>query len=545
MTISFTPYSSIKPFLPGIDTFLPDEDRDRIGSYQKYDEIYWNDETQFRLRVLEGEHPIYIPNARTIVDTTSYYLLKGLQITVEDPEANPGLNTALDDFLTRELFYPRFHTAKHAGVARGDFCLHITANPKKPKGKRLSLNSVDPAQVIPIYDPDDMDSLLRVHIFREFRDDDGQMMVKKLTYEYVGADTEGYIEGDDRRVSRVEGIYKLDQKWWGKQPTLVKTTLPYALLPKQITCIPVYWFQNIGWEGQQYGSSELRGFERLLQGISQAGSDQSAALALEGLGVYATDGGRPVNDAGVETDWEVAPGKVMEVPTGSYFRRVEGLSSMKPSMDHINYIESKLREAGGLSDVALGRVDVQTAQSGIALAIKFIPTLAKIEERDTAGLAKLQQLFYDWQNGWMPAYEAETPTGKIIPVIGGKLPEDRTATINELNNMLDREVISRAYYRAEMQKLGYTFPDDIQDQINEEVAASIISKTPPPLVQNAVDATDGTKPPPSYSGGSAPAAKSTLPKPTNQSNNKNKPNESSGTESGQSLQRQARGGKPQ
>jgi len=37
--------------------------------------------------------------------------------------------------------------------------------------------------------------------------------------------------------------------------------------------------------------------------------DQEAALSLEGLGVYATDGGRPV-EAGVETDWEVSPGKV-------------------------------------------------------------------------------------------------------------------------------------------------------------------------------------------------------------------------------------------
>jgi hypothetical protein len=157
------------------------------------------------------------------------------------------------------------------------------------------------------------------------------------------------------------------------------------LLPPSITTIPVYWFKNIDWEGQKFGSSELRGFEGLLRGVSQAGTDQSAALSLEGLGVYATDGGRPVDESGTETDWEVAPGKVMEVPTGSYFRRVEGLGSLKPSMDHINYLESKLREAGGLSDVALGRVDVQTAQSGIALAIKFMPTLAKIEERDQAG----------------------------------------------------------------------------------------------------------------------------------------------------------------
>lgn len=527
----FSPYSTVKPYITDPNSiWLPDDVRDRVNSYYKYDEIYWNDDSQFRLRVLLGEQPLYIPNARTIVDTTAYYLLKGLQITIKDPEANPELNDWVNKLIARELFYPRFHTAKHAGVARGDFAFHLTADPRKPAGARISFNSIDPSGVVPIYDPDDREKLIRVHVIDVFPNPESpsQSLLKKLTYEYEG-------DGEHKRVKRTEGIFKLDDKWWGKAPNLIKWTLPEALLPLEITTIPVYWFKNIDWEGQEFGSSELRGFEHLLQGISQAGTDQSAALSLEGLGVYATDGGRPVNDAGVEEDWEIAPGKVMEVPTGSYFRRVEGLSSMKPSMDHINYIESKLREAGGLSDVALGRVDVQTAQSGIALAIKFIPTLAKIEQRDTSGLAKLKQLWYDWQNGWMPAYEKITLNGEIIPVVGQKLPEDRTATINELNNMLDRGVISKKYYRMEMQKLGYEFPEGMEDDILEEMKQETEASTPPQL-----QGQDGGIPPEPGKGGNG-----TLPPKPNASNNRSKTNESSGNESGQSLRRQARGGKPQ
>ena len=489
----FTPYSTLGAFKVTQPTIFPEDHRERIGSYFKYDEMYWNDDTQFTLRVLEGEEPLYIPNARTIVDTTSHYLLKGLQVHPESPEKNRALTDALKNFLTRERFYSRFHTAKHAGVARGDFAFHMTADPTKPDGTRLSLTSIDPATVVPIYDDDDMTKLLRVHIVEAYRDalEPTKQLIRKLTYEYE-------LVGGRKRVFREEAIWELEPKWWGPKPKKVRELISRAPLPEAITVIPVYWFQNIGWDGQQFGSSELRGFERLNYAVSQAATDQEVALSLEGLGVYATDGGRPVDDQGNEVDWEIAPGKVMEVPQGSFFRRVEGMSTLKPSMDHINYLESKLREAGGLSDVALGRVDVQTAQSGIALAIKFMPTLAKIEERDLAGVEGLTQLFHDWKT-WWSVYEREVLDGEIEVTIGDKLPTNRTERINELNNMLDRKVISKKYYREEMQTLGYEFPDDIQEEIDKEIEKEAEQKAamaPPPLQENAKGAVTGAVPPP-------------------------------------------------
>lgn len=535
MVGTFTPYSSVKPFIQttGLDWY-PEEERERVASYVKYDEMYWNDETQFSLRVLSGEQPIYIPNARTIVDTTAHFLLKGLQIRLQDPEKEATGDKALQAFLKRECFYSRFHTAKHAGVARGDFVFHLTADPSKPAGSRLSLNSVEPGNVIPVYDDDNLDDLLRVHlidIFVDPKDTQNPKKLRKLTYEYV-------MVSGQKRVRRVQALYKLNDSWFGQQPELLKVELPEALLPASITTIPIYWFQNLAWEGQIYGSSELRGFERLTQGISQAATDQEVALALEGLGVYATDGGAPVDELGRETDWEIAPGKVMEVPTGSYFRRIEGLTTLKPSMDHINYIESKFREAGGLSDVALGRVDVQTAQSGIALAIKFLPTLAKLEERDTAGIDRLVQLFFDWKT-WMNEYEGVSIDMDILATIGQKLPDDRTSMLNELNNMLDREVISRQYYRTKMTELGWVFPDDIEKQIEDErtADAELAAKFAPPGLQgNAEAAASGDMPPPPGPNGSQANKK------PNNANNKNRPNESAGTEAGQTPRRQARGG---
>lgn len=516
----FTPWSTLRGFFGPLPTWVPLEDQQRIAAYAKYDEMYWNDPRQFAIRVLEGEEPLYIPNARTIVDTTSHYLLKGLTI-------NPAVSTdtrlkdSLKAFLDRELFYSRFHVAKHAGVAQGDFVFHLTANPKKTQGSRVSLNSVDPSMVFPIYDDDIPDKLIGCNIVDIYYlpEEPDTQRIKKLTYRLEE-------NGESRRITREEGIYEMEPKWYGPEPQLKVQTILKGYLDDRITTIPVYWFKNIDWQSWPYGSSELKGFESLLRSVSQGSTDVQGALSLEGLGVYATDGGRPVDDVGNETDWEVSPGKVMEVPQGSYFRRVEGVRSITPATDQIAYIESKMREAGGLSDVSLGRVDVQTAQSGIALAIKFLPTLAKIEERDIAGVGKLKQLFYDWK-AWHHVFELEELTGEILVEIGEKLPQNRTETVNELNNMLDRKVISRQYYRDGMTKLGYEFPDDMADQIIGELEqdAELAAKlAPPPLQGNAIAAVTGAKPPPAGGGMAEKAA-------ANQSNNKKRPNESAGTES--------------
>lgn len=529
---SFTPWSTLRRFAgTDITQWIPEEDRERIASYLKYDELYWNDDTQFELRVLEGEEPVYIPNSRTIVDTTAHFLLKGLQITVEDPKSHLQLQTALNDFLDRELFYSRFHQAKHAGVARGDYAFHMTADPRKAAGSRISLTELDPGLIFPVYDPDNPDRLIRLHIVDLWWDDAAKRnRIKKLTYEYQ------FEDDGTKRVYRTEGIFELEAKWWGNKPVLVKELIPYGPLDASIQTIPVYWFKNMGWSGQRYGSSDLRGFESLLQGISQAATDQEVSLGLQGLGVYATDGGRPVDDNGVETDWEIAPGKVMEVPSGAYFRRVEGLSSLKPSLDHINYLESKLRSAGGLSDVALGQVDVVTAQSGIALAIKFLPTLAKLEERDTEGVGKLKQLFFDWVL-WHRVFEKQSLEGKILVVLGDKLPEDRTSRVNELNNMLDRKIISRAYYRQEMQRLGYEFPDTLETDIEDEArrdAELAAERAQMALAATGADPNAPDSAPPSQGG----ADNKPKDRP-NQSNNRSRPNESGGTEATQTRRRQS------
>jgi len=518
-------WSTTKPYVgpeAAAMTWVPEDDRPRLAAYFQYDDMYWNDPRQFALRVLEGEEPVYIPNARTVVNTTAHYFLKGLELTCD----NAGTKAALDKLLKREAFYSRFNDAKVSGVARGDWVLHMTANPKKDQGERISITVVEPMDVFPIWDEDEPGKMIGCHLAVSYlppKEDDPEQKVRlrRLTYRLIIDPKSG-----KKRISREEGIYKIEQTTGLSGETegkavLVKSILPLGLLDERITAIPIYWFKNQHWGGEDYGSSELRGMERLTEVISQGSTDVTGALSLEGLGVYATDGGRPVAPSGeggqlVETDWEVAPGKVMEVPSGAYFRRVDGVGSITPAIDNIGYLETKIHRSLGLTDVALGDVEASVAQSGIALAIKFLPTLARLESRDQAGIDKLTHLFYDWKT-WHEVFEKESLEGDIVPVIGDKLPMDRTARVNELNNMFDRKIIPKTYYRAEMEKMGYEFPDDIQKELDKEAEKAFQDQMRAMMEagnQNSGDDSSGT----------------TLPSGGNKSNNKDRPNESAGTE---------------
>jgi hypothetical protein len=253
-------------------------------------------------------------------------------------------------------------------------------------------------------------------------------------------------------------------------------------------------------------------------------SDAEVALALEGMGVYATDASRPLDPDGNETDWQVAPGVVLELPGATMFKRVEGIKSVTPVLDLVNFLQDSLYEASGTSSVARGEVDVNLAESGIALAIKFIPTLSKTEHRDRVLSDVLVQMFFDLKF-WIRIYESQDFTGTDVEVkLGDKLPVNRPKRVEELNNMLDRNIISMAYYRKEMEKLGYVFPSTMEQEILDEMKRFTEAKTPPQLLDpNNPSGVPGP-------GGRQVGPGDTLPKPPNQSNNQQKPNESKGTE---------------
>lgn len=506
---TFTPYSTVTPLISGTDgssTWAPPPEQERIASYQKYEELYWNNPTAFRLEMRGSDlNPIYIPNPRAIVDSTSHFLMKGFQLKVK----NEGDQLKLDKFLKREEFYTRFHTAKHSGVVRGDYLFHIYADPSKPEGSRVCTVSVDPGCYFPLYLEGSPDVVVGVDLAEQFIDNDDQAKILRQRYLYQT------VGGRRRVTSELVLLDAVD--WWNPQrQRVIEVIMPEKLLPESIQVIPVYAFKNIDWQGQSFGSSELRGFERILSSINQGASDEDTALALEGLGVYATNAPPPEDDEGNQEEWEISPGKVLEVPTGSTFERVTGVGSVKPFQDHLGMLTDALMDSSGT--FRPGAIDVQVAQSGIALAIKFLPTQAKIEQREEQTQAGLEQMFFDWAV-WEKEYENESfsvAEFEVDVVLADKLPKNKVDRLNELNNMVDRKVISKAYYRRIMQEeFGYQFPTGIDDEIMAEQKAMLELQQQFAPVQ------------PNQANGKGPSDQTGT---KNRSNNKGRPNESAGTE---------------
>lgn len=474
----FTPYSTIEPFFGGLVSWVPPEDQQRITAYQVYQEIYWNHPQTFKL-VARGadEMPIYIPSGRIIVDTTARYVAKKLRVVVSPDVGTPAevllAQQSFDTLFARERFLARFNSQKKQGLINGDWLWHITADATKLPGTRISIRHVDPAAYFPIYDGGNLDRIIKVHLAEQFVDNvQNKTFVKRQTYEKT--DTGGILSSS--------GIFEVKDWWLSTSP--VQVLIPPTLLPPQITQIPVYHIKNREEDGNPFGSSEIRGLERVMAAMNQGMSDEDIALALEGLGVYASDSGKPIDeDTGEPVDWIIGPGRVVE--NALNFRRVSGIGSVQPYGDHINLLNTFLNEAAGTTDAARGKVDVQVAESGISLALQLAPMLAKVDDQNQTIIDVHTQMFFDLK-AWFSAYEqANFPDTEIKPVFGNPLPVNVKELLANIVMMMSTTppLMSATTARDRLREAGVEFAPDELVRIAQEaqLTASLAPATADPF----------------------------------------------------------------
>lgn len=465
-----TPYSTAAPLMGTLPTWMTPYDAQRILSYQIYEQIYWSVPDTFRLQMRGSDSdPIYIPTARTIIDTTNRYVGKDFAFAVETDvgsEADQAtLRNALTMLFRRERFWSKFTANKRYGLIRGDWLFHVLANPLKPQGGRIKIETLDPAAYFPQFHPDDPERIIAVHIVEQVVDGD-EVRIKRQTYQR-GADP---LENDGSDTTIWNSIGLFDPKAW-EDITLnpVKKLKELTQLPPQITAIPVYHIRNIESPGDPFGSSEIRGFERVIAAINQAISDEELALALDGLGMYATDGGPPKDETGQVTDWILGPGSVVEHAKDSKFARVTGVQSVTPVMEHLAYLANSLKEGSGTPDAAIGKIDVTVAESGVSLILQMGPMLAKVGERDQEITDTMRQMLYDL-NGWLAAYEGVITPAVAVPVYGDVIPQNVDKLVTEIMAMVTAGLVDSEWARQEIAKLrGYVFPEDIGTAVQNEM----------------------------------------------------------------------------
>lgn len=462
----FTPYSSGAPFFGAKPSWIPNAlDQARVQSYELYERIYWNHAEVFKVSMRgANEAPIYIPAGRTIVNTTNQYTAPKFGVVTRDAVTGQptddavAAQLAINDLMDRERFRSKFSGNKRYGLIRGDWIWHVTADPQKEPGKRISIVALDPSMYFPIPDPNNIERTLGCHLAEEVTEGKDPA-IRRQTYRKT----------ESGGVTVEDAIYPIDG-WDQDTVAPLRVLRPVTQLPPAITTLPVFHIKNFEEPNNPFGSSELRGLEQLMRSLNQTMSDEDLSLAIVGVGMYATDGNQPTDDRGNKLPWRLGPGQVVHTD-GTFFNRVAGITSVAPYGEHYNRTWEALKQASATPDVAVGAVDVQVASSGIALALQLSPMLAKAGEKNELILETHTQMWWTIVNQWFAAYEATTFTNVTVSAVcGDAVPVDRAARFAELGEMLDRGVIDTVYYRSEAEKLGYAFPEDIGTKAAAEYA---------------------------------------------------------------------------
>jgi hypothetical protein len=467
MAVEFTPYSTGESLFGTKPSWVADPlDQKRLMSYALYEMIYWNVPEVFRLTQRgTDDKPIYVPAGRTIIDTSNRYTAPGYSVAVSNLTGGPdsadvqAARMTLSDLMARERFKSKFRGAKRYCQIQGDWIWHVTANPEKPVGTRLSMTVVDPGHYFPVQDPENVDRVIAVFL-AELVTQGNDQFVRRVCYRKMAATATAPAQ-----IFVEEGLFEVDN-WQDLDVQPEEVIRPLTQLPPEITAIPVYHTKNFEEPGNPFGSSEIRGMERIISGLHQTMSDEDLTLALNGLGMYVTDAPRPVDpETKRPVAWQLGPGRVVQVPTANpphKFERVSGVSDVTPYGDHYTRLWDAIKQATGSPDVAIGTVDVAIAQSGIALALQLSPIVAKSSEKNDLIAESHDQMWFDITNMWYPAYEETTFTEvKTESVFADAVPVDRETRFKELNDMLAAGVIDDQYYRDEATKLGYKFPENM------------------------------------------------------------------------------------
>lgn len=476
--VDLRPYATARPLFGILPTWLSADDAARLEAYALYEGMYRNVPDAYKIIQRGSEsNPLYVPSAKTIIEATNRFLAKDWTF-VADPilgtdQERALLSSVLTPLFRRERVWSKFTAQKRFGLIRGDTVWHIVADPTKPQGRRLSILEVDPGMYFPIFDPADDDKLVGCHLVEQIPNAKGEVSIKRQTY----------------RKDPLNGKITHEITWWELGAWDDRTTdpkdlkkakeppappLPLHYLPDAITALPVYHVKNDPTPGDHFGTSILSGLERIAAGVSQAISDQELELALSGLGLYVTTSGPPVDGSGNETNWQIGPGYVAEIDPESDWKRVAGITSVEPNLDHVRYLENKMREATGVPDIAIGEVDVSVAESGISLAFKMAPILAANSEREQEMLGVYDQFLFDLTRGWFPAYEAINfgEAATAVSVVSDPMPINRKAFLEEVQLMVTMQLISVEYARVLVsEKLGLEFPEEMGETVVAEQTA--------------------------------------------------------------------------
>lgn len=502
----FSPYSSALPFFGNKPSHVVAvDDIDRLRAYELYDRMFWNEPGWAKLlrRDDEESKEIYVPSSRQLVEALNRYLAVGYNFTLDPKIGSTGeqetVRTFVQDLFRREKIYSQFANKKRTCLVKGDSLWHITADDSKPAGTKISVKELDPNVYFPIPDPNDANRVIGCHlvdVIKDPQDPDGKKLIaKRQTYRRDSSGSTPVVTSEltfweldawDDRTLKAQDLKTLSRPELGEHPAVPLPNIP---------TIPVYHTRNIDWRRHPFGVSELRGMENAIAAVNQSLTDEDLALVMAGLGMYWTSAGPPEDAEGNESRLDIGPGVVLEVPSGESVGRLSGVASTDPSISHMNFILGQLQQGLGISDIAAGKVDVNVAESGIALALQMWPTLSKNREKEQEILGTEDQFLFDLTNYWMPEFESlgAGANVRVTSLVDDPMPKNRKQRIDEIIQLEGAGLILPEMAIEELTDLGYKFPAGAAAKLLAAQTAKVAATTPPdPYAQQAVNGANGS-----------------------------------------------------
>lgn len=433
------------------------DDRMRLKVYELYEDMYHNRPEHIRITLRGGGDDdddsdsvqIYLPSAKKCIEAVNRFLCVDFEV-VPDPGVQTGASSVevsaqLTNLFKREKMNTKFAQLKRYMMIKGDALLHITADKRKRPGTKISIEELKPEHYYPIEDLvlgetvgcHIVDIIPNPNTTANLISHKAQQVVRRQTYRKE-FDSNGNPTGVITSELALFEVGKWDDRILPEAEIncveIIKTAF---VLPKEIKQLPVYHWRNNPLPCSTFGLSELAGVESLVNALNQSMSDEDLTLIMQGLGVYWTDANAPLNSKGEEVEWDISPRSVVQVASGGQFGRVTGVSTIQPFGDHITALDEAMQQALGVPDIAIGQVDVATAESGIALLLKLGPLLAKNKEKEAGDLTNVtDQFIYDLIHGWMAAYEAiDTEGAMFIAKFGDAMPKNKSHDLQDLTTL--------------------------------------------------------------------------------------------------------------
>lgn len=498
-------YSAAEGFTSSQDDNIFDNlDKIRVSVYDLYEDIYLNAAATLRVQLRgDDQTPLLIPTGQKIVETTGRFLAKNPEYLVEnygDQTTQQNLDLWWSDFWAREKLSGKMANTKRWGLVRGDAILYVYARPEKTAGRRLSIAEIDPRQVFEIENPNDPMDIIGIHLIEQVHDlrepdKPEKKVVQRRTFRRVfGEDGEPVAvtselrffelgKWDDRSIKAREKLEEVTDAVFAE---LVEEE---EELPQPITQIPTYKWKVRAMQNTTWGNSLLSGIETLLYGLNQSASDEDATLVFQGLGMYVTNAPPPLDPQTQQvTSWNIGPKQIIEIGENQSFERVTGVSDVSPMQAHMAFLDDKgISEGRGIPQVAVGRVDVSIAESGISLQLQLAPLIASNAELELEILSCYDQMFHDITTQWLPAYEPETfgdiatmAEMSVVCVFDDPMPKNRDAKVQEIVLLDTSNLILKSMVVAELRDLGYKYPTegpDGEELTDDDIAALLLDQT--------------------------------------------------------------------